>query len=100
MCFGGVADYLIFVPHTFRLQGMEVGVEAKPGPDPDDIRKLDLDHNFEVWTDKKLYFLYFLALLTVIAIVFASALDSHIDPKTPHAVRMQSVSKQLVNFLD
>jgi hypothetical protein len=49
MCFGSVANYLIIVPLTFRLQGMEIGVEAKPGPDPDDIRKLGIFlHNFEV----------------------------------------------------
>jgi len=84
MCFGSVANYLIIVPHTFRLQGMEIGVEAKPGPDPDDIRKLGIFlHNFEVWVYKAVLAIPVL-WLWAIAMVFAGVLDSRMDPKTPN----------------
>jgi hypothetical protein len=43
---------------------MEVGVEAKPGPDPDDIRKLGIDitSKFE-WIKSCTFLLYFGQLL-------------------------------------
>jgi hypothetical protein len=58
MCFGSVANYLIIVPHTFRLQGMEIGVEAKPGPDPDDIRKLGIFYITSKFEHTKRFLLY------------------------------------------